>query len=340
MAIRDPYQIQLLDGPAVENSIRLVLSQCKHARIAVAYWGRGAVERLNLEEQRNKDVKIVCDLGSGACNPRVVQQLIEIFGADSVRTLDGMHAKIWITDAGCVLGSSNASANGLGYESNEIAGLVEANVVLENFSETTLAAWRKWYDEHVHAKSVLIDDNLLQQAENRWLARRAMRDNLPVYGGANRSLLANLRECPGYFCDKRFIVSIYQHGGFSKEAERGLRTARIQYSFDENNDELDAYENWRVAPGTTVLDFDWDPIRKQAILDGLYKIISDRPFRRLNGTSITLCMPVRSYENLKIGRTAKQLAAAATEVMQQAKYPDDLTIAGDEFGRRLSGLSE
>ena len=106
---------KILDGAAAEREIKNLLSACSRARLAVAYWGSGAVARfgLNAVRKRTVDIEITCDLMSGACNPSEVKKLIKLFGPDRVRTRDRLHAKAWITDVGCVLGSSNASANGL-----------------------------------------------------------------------------------------------------------------------------------------------------------------------------------------------------------------------------------
>ena len=118
------YPRESLGGLAAEREIKNLLSTCSRARLAVAYWGSGAVARLGLDavDTRTVDIEITCDLRSGACNPKEIDKLIKLFGPDRVRTRDGLHAKAWITDAGCVLGSSNASANGLGHEADETHG--------------------------------------------------------------------------------------------------------------------------------------------------------------------------------------------------------------------------
>jgi hypothetical protein len=48
---------------------------------------------------------------SGACNPDVIRKLMNL-GAE-IKMVDGMHARIYWTRAGAIIGSANASANGL-----------------------------------------------------------------------------------------------------------------------------------------------------------------------------------------------------------------------------------
>jgi hypothetical protein len=334
-----PFFPEILGGPAAEREIKNLLSACSRARLAVAYWGSGAVARLGLGAVRTRtvDIEITCDLMSGACNPNEVVELIKLFGADRVRTRDGLHAKAWITDAGCVLGSSNASANGLGHEADETLGLIEANLSFPGMPQPMWAAWEGWYEASARTDSVPIDDEMLKEAHERWAARRAVRDGPLASSRSGGSLLAALRDNPGRFRDKPLKVSIYEHDGYSPEAERGVEEAKAEYKDTGGRGTLDAYESWRVPAGTYILDFDWDPSRRTASLDGIWKIVSDRPYRRLKGTSITLCTGAPSFEGLSAAKEKTALAQAATKVMR-AHGQDELTVTAEEFGRRLAAI--
>ena len=338
MMAESPSIPKILDGAAAEREIKNLLSACSRARLAVAYWGSGAVARfgLNAVRKRTVDIEITCDLMSGACNPSEVKKLIKLFGPDRVRTRDRLHAKAWITDVGCVLGSSNASANGLGHEADETLGLIEANLSFPGMPQPILAAWEGWYEASARADSVPIDDELLNEAQERWAARRAARDG-PLDSSRSRgSLLKALCDNPERFRDKPFMVTIYEHDHvLSDEAERGLDKAREEYK--DIDGILEAYENWRVPAGTYILDFHWNPTRKTALLDGLCKIVSDRPYRPLNGTSITLFIEAHSFEGLTVAREKTALHRAATKVMQGQRKAE-LTVTAEEFGRRLAKL--
>jgi hypothetical protein len=112
-----------LTGSNVVPDLKELIARADWVRVAVACWGAGSRALFDFGKAANKDVKIVCDLMSGACNPDEVESLIGFFGDDRVLTLDGLHAKVWLTEHGAIVGSSNASANGLGLEGDELASL-------------------------------------------------------------------------------------------------------------------------------------------------------------------------------------------------------------------------
>ncbi len=93
--------------------------------IAVPFWGRGAVERLAL--RKGRPARIVCNLDHPGCNPSVIEALLD--RKFKVRTNRRLHAKIYVTSDVAIVGSSNASSNGLTAESEEALGWIEANVL-------------------------------------------------------------------------------------------------------------------------------------------------------------------------------------------------------------------
>jgi hypothetical protein len=167
----------ILDGPSAEKTIRTNLSASKEARLAVAYWGSGAIERLGIAAavKHGADIEVVCDLMSGSCNPAVIRQLRNMLGAERVLTRADFHAKVWITDAGAVLGSSNASANGLGFEGDEIDGLIEANFAIDSSDTEEISTWKDWYRDQARKGAERITDTMLDEADERWRRRRKTR---------------------------------------------------------------------------------------------------------------------------------------------------------------------
>jgi hypothetical protein len=53
--------------------------EAKELRVAVAYWGGGSVDRLDIKSVAGNDTTIVCDLMSGACNPIEIECLQKAF---------------------------------------------------------------------------------------------------------------------------------------------------------------------------------------------------------------------------------------------------------------------
>lgn len=89
--------------------------------IVAPYFGDGAFKELGFDNF-NKSCTIVCNLFSGACNPKEIKKFMSPELGFSVRTLDNLHAKIYWTNKGVVIGSANPSANGLAFEGKETRG--------------------------------------------------------------------------------------------------------------------------------------------------------------------------------------------------------------------------
>ena len=85
--------MQFLSGHRIFEEVRSLVGEEGELLVAVAYWGDGAVAQTGIAHKENGRVMILCDLLSGACNPDEIAALREL-GA-KVRTLRGMHAKVW-----------------------------------------------------------------------------------------------------------------------------------------------------------------------------------------------------------------------------------------------------
>lgn len=166
----------LLAGRNLEEAIRGILARPGRIRVAVAYWGEGAVARFRMKDLRTRDISVVCDLLSGSCNPREIRRLRDELGSGRVRTLDNLHAKVWIAETAAIVGSSNASTNGLGREGDGVAGLIEANLLVTD--RGTIRQLREWFDAAVaHLARPITDDDILR-ADERWTAVSKVRATL------------------------------------------------------------------------------------------------------------------------------------------------------------------
>lgn len=121
--------MQLLDETSVLEVLKAMLGKADQAKLAVAFWGKGAIEALGLA-RADLELKLVCNLDSGACNPDELRRLLALPNVE-VKTHPSLHAKIYWTAESVVIGSSNASSNGLVVE-GAAAGWREANVQLSN----------------------------------------------------------------------------------------------------------------------------------------------------------------------------------------------------------------
>jgi len=143
----------------------------RNKKLAVAFWGKGAIESLGLDMNGATGAQIICNLETGATNPSVVRELMEA-GA-SVKSHSRLHAKVYLADSIVILGSSNASGNGLVVEDNESSGWVEANVMTDDSS--LVRKLNEWFDKlWVCRNSRKVDEKMLVAAQIRWAKRREM----------------------------------------------------------------------------------------------------------------------------------------------------------------------
>jgi hypothetical protein len=88
--------ITFLPGVHIRKGIVELISNSSQIDCAVAFWGRGATDLF--KSTRQKSIRIICDLMSGACNPDVIRELMNL-GAE-IKMVDGMHAKIYLDPSG------------------------------------------------------------------------------------------------------------------------------------------------------------------------------------------------------------------------------------------------
>lgn len=108
-------------------------------RLAVAFWGAGA-ERILQGECR-----IICDLLSGACNPKTIAN-IRARPSCLVFHLDKFHAKVVLNTAGAIVSSANMSSNGLGREGFDSYGTFEAGYRIAPASNSYNEAYT-WFEQ-------------------------------------------------------------------------------------------------------------------------------------------------------------------------------------------------
>src|SRR5262245_45086497 len=106
-----------------QDAINSVLATTGELFVAVAFWGRGAEQLFSASAARL--LKIVCNLRSGATNPKTIEALRRYKNIQP-RQHDRLHAKVMVSDNGAVIGSANLSCNGLNLEGEEVEGWEEA----------------------------------------------------------------------------------------------------------------------------------------------------------------------------------------------------------------------
>lgn len=290
--------MQFLNGPEAHQEIKEILSSAKWVRIAVPYWGRSAVSRLGLDVLNTGDVRIVCNLRSGGCNPDEVEKLLGRFG-QAVKTADNLHAKLWITDRFVILGSSNASTNGLGMEAGGSEKLIEANVKLTDINH--IGHMTKRFDEIYESSNNInkVDISIARKMYNKII------QNSYIIGD---SILDAAVSDPAQFEGKDISVWVWNPPPASKEAKEKF-TAEKEVRRGKN---IDFYEKCgNLKCGQYIIDINPE---ESPISIGIYKILEDNPRVKISvvgkGSYIHLCTKVEAIGGLDLGDKSRWRAAA------------------------------
>lgn len=124
-----------------QDLAKWVCSQKGRLDLAVAFWGDGAIAQLGLKNGRK--ARILLELKSGSTNPKVVQELLGMKSVQ-VKQRDLLHAKVYLGQDEMVIGSANASANGLGAEGKEATHWSELSVRIA--CPDAIAQAANWFD--------------------------------------------------------------------------------------------------------------------------------------------------------------------------------------------------
>ena len=204
--------MRFLAGADIQTQVRMIGFRTGEVMAAVAYWGRGGAERTGLTEHGSPaSVRIICDLLSGACNPNEVERLKKL--GFCVKTLDRLHAKVWIGGDDVIVGSANASQNGLLGEGERAADAnVEAAVLLHD--QTLAREIVAWFEEQWCASDE-IDDRHLDEARQIWKRRQRSGGR-----GFTSPLIQEMTNPGSRNRFSRFRLLAYLDEGPGREAER------------------------------------------------------------------------------------------------------------------------
>lgn len=201
--------IRFLAGTDLSEAIKNVCAG-QDVRCAVAFWGNGSEALFNV---KNSHPRIICDITLGGTSPQALRAL----GAPDNENLchvRGLHAKVYISDQGAVIGSANASQNGVGF--NKMAALTEGGVFISTDSDGYKEA-ESWL-EGLLATSEPVDEIALE------LAAKNFRPPRPVLGRNARegSLLDLVSAEPDRFSDVSFVFA--SRAGKPKDRKRARQS--------------------------------------------------------------------------------------------------------------------
>ena len=318
--------MRFLTGTDIHREVVNIMSRTGEVMAAVAYWGSGASELTGIARKKNrKKTRIICDLLSGSCNPAEIEKLMK-FGVQ-VKTLDRLHAKVWCSGNDVILGSANASNNGLpDKDQDTLRANVEAAILTNDpsLSQEML----RWFETQWQT-STAIDEELLDRARTMWNHRNRFSRAFTAtflhqfWNPQQKDRLSGLR------------LVAYQETDWSKDAERFRKEkAGLHYSDEELavlNGEAPFYEwplhypDWNPGAGTVLMDFTCKSKDGRFTFNGFWSVRNCPPIK-LTNSSLTLLTKLPHFNGHSI--SAYEQAGIADAIKRHVTYHDYLV---DDF---------
>lgn len=245
--------MKFLTSQDVTRKARSLLRSRGPLKMAIAYWGKDALKLLRLNPRR--DVELICCLKGGKSDPDVIKRFRR-----KARQHDKLHAKVIWTRKGAIVGSANASSNGLPQEEDQTGSLIEAGVFIN--SPETLAAIRTWFDRLYKKADPIAKSDLtaarVARSRLQWNSERPITRKTRVKPSLVDALL---NGTPAEFQHQNIAFALYEDR-ISKKDDRSIR------SYREKNAEtlerrlllskgrlkrLEAYVDWKYIPASSVL---------------------------------------------------------------------------------------
>jgi hypothetical protein len=180
--------MKFLSGETLLRQVRQLLRKSTGTTyFAVAFWGKGAIQSLRLDKAPS-DLRVICNLTLGGTNPNEIKDLLAN-KAVKVKHSTMLHAKVYWSDKMCIVGSANASANGLGWEGKEARQMIEAGILLDH--PKTVKEIGEWL-KRLWTSSQTVKTADIELATLAWELARQKRPPKDNSHGSARSL--TLRE--------------------------------------------------------------------------------------------------------------------------------------------------
>lgn len=221
--------------------------------LAVAFWGDGAIDELGLRNAK-RPTRVLLELGLGGTNPFVVKALTKLQHVE-VKQLPRLHAKAYITRRAVIIGSTNASTNGLGSEGKQATWWHE--LALHTNDDAIVRATKLWF-ERKWKDGQAITSACLKKAEYVWRERQRLR---PKVGSDVKDILSAAMKNPGEFRNRGYYVVVTTED-WNKKGYSDAKNYKEQTGL-----EACGWQDWTDIPKDAILicfsnykgdDFSWD----------------------------------------------------------------------------------
>ena len=306
---------KFLTGRAIQREVRCILAMSGEAVVAVAFWGDTGAELTGVTARRSGTTRVLCDLFSGACNPAEISLLLA--SKIPVRTTDGMHAKVWCVGDFAIVGSANASANGLGFEGKEVSGNVEAAVLVHDAAFALKV--RNWFDGLWGSDAAKrVGKAEVEDARLLWERRNSSRHRQNT-----ETVLAAITAPRAASRFKKVKVIAYVPGEHTPGVEETFaKKGRAAYGKQElaQYDEaevLPIYEcdaKWLPQPGDVFVDFHINGKKQRLSYEGLWRVRNEKRIPISSdqhpGTGIVLLERLTDIDGARLPKTEARTIAA------------------------------
>jgi hypothetical protein len=242
---------------------------------------------------------------------------------------DHLHGKVYLFDTAAIVGSSNASANGLSLQDKEVRGWHEANILITEPS--TLGSIHEWFEKLPKRRIGPVD---LIAAREAWSRRR--RSGVDKPPKSKSTLIEDLRKDPAPFGGRRIFICAYSEG-LSLAGEKSLKHARKQAT-PEASETVNGFE-WPGLPDFADLICFFKK-NGRFYHDGLMQMPESRQEIIKYGTKFQICHELESidgYRQTRIGSASAWTPALKT-FMQDGDDPSanflDLREFAEKYLRR------
>jgi hypothetical protein len=229
--------MQFLYGRALTDKMKLLCRTKTAAKIAIAYWGKDSLTLLRVNPGR-KNVRILCCLKGGKSDPDIIRR----FGSRA-RQHEKLHAKVIWTRRGAIVGSANASSNGLPEEEDSTDGLIEAGIFTHEGS--TLRDIGNWFDKQY---------KLAKHISNRDLEAATLDRNRRLWTHSStrrrrkRTLIEALQTGGKLeFTEQRIALVLCKHFASSKDKAAVKKFTKAQFAKLEETFKLGAKRYWKFG---------------------------------------------------------------------------------------------
>lgn len=300
----------LCESAAILETLRSYVDSGEQTAMAIAFWGDGACKSLRINVSSRGALRVLLNATSGACNPSELEILLKLNACVEVRSDPQLHAKVALCGKKTLVGSANASANGLGFEGESATRWTEACIETEDDAVSS-SSWI-WF-EALWVQAKKLDENLIEQARTAWrITRTAVRKRDPLGSGdaISPSTLAELPIFIALSCE----TSDYNE----KEAARRAKAEGFDLAT------IDFYQSWpKIPKQSLLLAYDFNKETKKVTKDGSYRTFeSNRAIQLKNGGRIYPVEVVREENWQELG-----IAQFSHSMLQSLRVPIQSLVA-------------